>query len=266
MLLLASRCTVYAGRASAPTAAATTRRRGNSTSGTTITTTTRAAASGPTPTPTPPGKKSSASSLGNLRSALRDKKGASGSNLGILSLTNWLKTALEITREPELRRIVDIVTNKNSLFGSKRGSSRQPANPYARMVTVDEVQGVVDCLKAFGFDGAETRQLVVAFPQVLCYSAEERLEDVLEYFVHVVGISREEVKQMLLARPTILGLPRSQLEQMIGFLVENGTSEVGTELDQRALVRPDSLTHSHSALVRSFVRQEDIVAIIAKSL
>ena len=182
---------------------------------------TRASASGPNPS----GNKSSASSLGILRSALREKKGASGSNLGILSLNNWLKTALDITREPELRRIVDIVTNKNSLFGSKRGSGRQPANPYARMVTVDEAQGVVDCLKAFGFDGAETRQLVVSFPQLLCYSAEERLEDVLQYFVDVVGMSRDDVKQMLLARPTILGLPRSQLEQMLGCLMEDGKSQ-----------------------------------------
>jgi len=54
---------------------------------------------------------------------------------------------------------------------------------------------------------------------------EERLEDVLEYFVDVVGMSRDDVKQMLLARPTILGLPRSQLEQMLGFLMEDGKSQ-----------------------------------------
>lgn len=175
--------------------------------------------------PAPPGKKSSASSIGNLRSALRDKSQNKTSNLGILSLTNWLRTTVDITREPELRRVVDIVTNKNSLFGSKRGSGRQAANPYARMITVDEAQSVVDCLMAFGLDGVETRQLVLAFPQILCYSVEERLTPVLDYFVDGIGIPKDEVQRMILSRPTILGLPRGQLEQMLGFLVENGSSQ-----------------------------------------
>lgn len=142
----------------------------------------------------------------------------------VISLTNFLKTSLNITREPDVRRIVDIMTNKNSLYGSKRGSGRQPANPYARNVTVDEAQGVVDCLGEFGFDASEVQQVVLAFPQVLCYPVDERIRDMLEYLEEEVGIPRKDVKTMLLSRPTVLGLPKKQMEQMLGFLLENGTS------------------------------------------
>jgi hypothetical protein len=50
-----------------------------------------------------------------------------GSNLTAISLANRLKD-LGITQEPEIRRIVDIMTNPNSLYGTKSG--RQPVNPY----------------------------------------------------------------------------------------------------------------------------------------
>lgn len=171
-------------------------------------------------TPTNPGS----SSLGSLRSALRSKEAGKGSNLGILSLTNFLKTSLNITREPEVRRIIDIVTNKNSIFASKGGSGRQAGNPYARMVTVDEAEMVVTCLEEFGFSAAELRQLVLACPQVLCYSVP-RIEELLAFLEHDAGISPGDVRQTLLARPTIMGLPRGQLEQIVGFLLENGTTQ-----------------------------------------
>jgi len=163
-------------------------------------------------------------SLGSLRSALRNKDSGKGSNLGILSLTNFLKTTLNITREPEVRRIIDIVTNKNSLFASKGGSGRQAGNPNARMVTVDEAEKVVKCLEEFGFVAAELRQLVIAFPQVLCYSIP-RIQMLLTFLEHDAGISAEDVRQTLLARPTIMGLPRGQLERIVGFLLENGSSQ-----------------------------------------
>jgi len=171
------------------------------------------------------GKSSSpgSSSLGSLRSALRSKDTGKGSNLGILSLTNFLKTSLDITREPEVRRVIDIVTNKNSLFASKGGSGRQAGNPHARMVTVDEAEKVVKCLEEFGFTAAELRQLMLASPQVLCYSVP-RIEDLLTFLERDAGLSAEDVRQTLLARPTIMGLPRGQLEQIVGFLLENGSN------------------------------------------
>ncbi len=169
------------------------------------------------------------SSLGSLRSALRSKDTPKGSNLGILSLTNFLKTSLNITREPEVRRIIDIVTNKNSLFASKGGSGRQAGNPYARMVTVDEAEKVVTCLEEFGFTAAELRQLVLASPQVLCYSVA-RIEDLLTFLERDAGLSVEDVRQSLLARPTIMGLPRGQLERIVGFLLENGSSQEDVKL------------------------------------
>lgn len=52
-----------------------------------------------------------------------------GSNLTALALQNYLR-GLGIEREADLRRIVDIVTNPNSLFGTKGG--KNPINPYVR--------------------------------------------------------------------------------------------------------------------------------------
>jgi hypothetical protein len=173
-----------------------------------------------------PGKKSSKSSgsLNNLRAALKEKNG-SGSNLSAISLTNFLKTTLDIAREEETRRIVDIMTNKNSLYGSKGGTSRQPTNPYARNVTVDEAQAVVTCLAEFGFEKSEVKQLVISYPQILCYSVEDRIMIMLNYLVDNVGIERHDVRAMLLSRPTLLGLPSQQVEQLLSFLIENGTSQ-----------------------------------------
>lgn len=54
-----------------------------------------------------------------------------GSNLTAISLGNRLKD-LGITQEPEIRRIVDIMTNPNSLYGTK--NARQPVNPYVCVV------------------------------------------------------------------------------------------------------------------------------------
>lgn len=160
---------------------------------------------------------------GLLRSALQGTQKASTSNLGILALTNFLKTSLNITRDPEIRRITDIMTNKNSLYGTKKG--RQPVNPYARKVTVQEATAVTEYLATFGFTKDEIRQLVIAFPQILCYSVEERIQDLLEYLVDSVGIPQERLRTILLQRPTVFGLQRKQLEQMLGFLLNNGTTQ-----------------------------------------
>lgn len=170
-----------------------------------------------------PSTKGEAAATGLLRSALKAGNPRQSSNLGILSLTNFLKTSLGITRDPEIRRIVDIMTNKNSLYGTKKG--RQPVNPYARMVTVQEATAVTEYLSSFGFTNDEIRQLVIAFPQILCYSVEERIQDLLEYLVDSVGIPQESLRSILLQRPTVFGLQKKQLEQMLGFLLNNGSSQ-----------------------------------------
>lgn len=115
------------------------------------------------------------------------------------------------------------MTNKNSLYGTKKG--RQPVNPYARIVTVQEATAVTEYLSSFGFTNDEIRQLVIAFPQILCYSVEERIQDLLEYLVDSVGISQESLRSILLQRPTVFGLQKKQLEQMLGFLLNNGSSQ-----------------------------------------
>lgn len=167
-----------------------------------------------------------ASATDLLRSSLRKEPSSLGNtnNLTILALTHFLKTSLDITRDAEIRRIVDIMTNTNSLYGTKKG--RQPVNPYARYsITVDEVTVVTEYLSGFGFTKDEIRQLVIAFPQILCYSVEERIQDLLEYLVDSVGIPPENLRALVLQRPTVFGLQKKQLEQMLGFLQNNGSTQ-----------------------------------------
>jgi hypothetical protein len=169
-------------------------------------------------------KQNASKATGLLRSALQGTQRKDGkSNLVILSLTNYLKKTLGITREPEIRRIIDIVTNINSLYGTKNG--RQPMNPYARLLTVDEATEVVEYLKEFGFSNDDVTQLIQSFPQILCYSVDERMRVLMEYLVDDVGISNENVRQMVLRRPTVFGLQKGQVEQMLGFLLNNGSSK-----------------------------------------
>lgn len=50
-----------------------------------------------------------------------------GSNLSLLAAGNYLRT-LGIENQADVTRILDILTNKNSLFGTKGGKT--PINPY----------------------------------------------------------------------------------------------------------------------------------------
>lgn len=52
-----------------------------------------------------------------------------GSNLALLAAGNYLRS-LGIQNSPDITRILDILTNKNSLFGTKGGKT--PVNPYVR--------------------------------------------------------------------------------------------------------------------------------------
>ncbi len=50
-----------------------------------------------------------------------------GSNLALLAAGNYLR-GLGISNQTDVTRILDILTNKNSLFGTKGGKT--PVNPY----------------------------------------------------------------------------------------------------------------------------------------
>lgn len=60
-----------------------------------------------------------------LRNALRQPK--AGSNLKLLAAGNFLRS-LGVQNQADVTRVLDICTNPNSLFGTKRGKS--PMNPY----------------------------------------------------------------------------------------------------------------------------------------
>eukprot|EP00890_Picochlorum_soloecismus_P002065 jgi/Picsp_1/285/NSC_00284-R1_protein len=158
-----------------------------------------------------------------LRSVLGSASTSGTRNLTALALSNYLR-GLGFARETDIRRVVDIVMNPNSLYGTKGG--KQPINPYARStITVAEVEKVIDYFVEFGFSGSEVNQLVTAFPQVLCYPVEERIKLLFDYLSDTVGFGHSELRNMILHRPNILGLTGSQVEQMIGFFLANGSSK-----------------------------------------
>jgi hypothetical protein len=50
-----------------------------------------------------------------------------GSNLTLLAAGNYLRS-LGLSNQADITRILDVLTNKNSLFGTKGGKT--PVNPY----------------------------------------------------------------------------------------------------------------------------------------
>lgn len=66
-----------------------------------------------------------------------------GGNLALMAAGNYLRS-LGIESAPDCARILDVLTNPNSLFGTKGGRGR--VNPYARNITVEEMTAVVEFL------------------------------------------------------------------------------------------------------------------------
>jgi hypothetical protein len=68
-------------------------------------------------------------------------------------------------------------------------------------------------------------QIILEFPQVLCYSVPDRLEPFFNYLVSEVGLSQEQAAGIVKRRPDVLGLDQKALERLVGYLVEtNGSS------------------------------------------
>lgn len=67
-------------------------------------------------------------------------------------------------------------------------------------------------------------QIILEFPQVLCYSVPDRLEPFFDYLMGEVGLTQESVASVVQHRPVVLGLEPSALERLVGYLVENGSS------------------------------------------
>ena len=64
-----------------------------------------------------------------LRNAFKQPK--AGRNLKLLAAGNYLRE-LGIQNQADVTRVLDICTNPNSLFGTKRG--KNPVNPYVCMM------------------------------------------------------------------------------------------------------------------------------------
>lgn len=86
------------------------------------------------------------------------------------------------------------------------------------------MQEVVDFMAATGFSTENIARLVVDFPQLLGYPVEQRLRPLMEYLSGTLEISSEQVVDLVVRRPCLLGLERENIERMVGFLVTNGSS------------------------------------------
>lgn len=64
-----------------------------------------------------------------MRAALNE--GRSGGKLAHFAAANYLRS-IGIDNPPDVARIIDVLTNPNSLFGTRGGS--QPINPYVSCV------------------------------------------------------------------------------------------------------------------------------------
>lgn len=151
--------------------------------------------------------------------------------LGGLSISSQIQTVCMEPREENNQLIPTCVPSPYHVHARRPcHTSYTVLTPYmsmqARPMSVDEVTVVVNYLEEFGFSRDELIQLILAFPQILSYSVEERIQDLLEYLVSdEIGCSIEQVRTMISKRPTIIGLQRSQVEQMIGFLLNNGSTQ-----------------------------------------
>jgi hypothetical protein len=68
-------------------------------------------------------------------------------------------------------------------------------------------------------------QIILAFPQVLCYSVEDRLEQFFTYFgSESLGLEPNRIVELVRTRPDLLGLQQSNVARMVDYLKENGSS------------------------------------------
>lgn len=67
--------------------------------------------------------------------------------------------------------------------------------------------------------------IITSFPAVLCYPVEDRIEALFSYLMTEVDMSSEAVMALMCSRPNLLGLSKPRLEQMLGFLLNNGTEK-----------------------------------------
>jgi hypothetical protein len=144
------------------------------------------------------------------------QSGQGSSQLALLAAGNFLR-GMGIDSNIDVTRVLDVCTNPNSIFGSKGG--RQPANPYARRtLAVEEMQAVVAFLEGSGFPREDIVKLVLAFPQVLCYSVESRLGPMFACLTSEMGLSQAQAVSLVSRRPLLLGLADDNLRRIVGFL------------------------------------------------
>lgn len=75
------------------------------------------------------------------------------------------------------------------------------------------------CLPTFQLGTA--LQVILQHPPVLCYSVE-RLQQLSEYLSSEVGLSKEQLCELIMQRPSLLGLPHDNVSRIVGFLQESG--------------------------------------------
>jgi hypothetical protein len=68
-------------------------------------------------------------------------------------------------------------------------------------------------------------QAITVHPPLLCYSVPDRLQPFFAYLAGPqLGFTAAEAVSVIERRPSLVGVEVGQLEQMVGYLLESGTS------------------------------------------
>lgn len=87
------------------------------------------------------------------------------------------------------------------------------------------MQAVVTFFKTnIGFTDEDMVGVILEFPQVLGYPVKNRLEPFIQYLQDTVGLDAPAIAKLIKQRPVVLGLDRTALEKMVGFLMNSGSS------------------------------------------
>ncbi|KAI3436222.1 hypothetical protein D9Q98_002276 [Chlorella vulgaris] len=156
-----------------------------------------------------------------LRDALQQP--AQGQNLAYLAAGNFLQ-GLGIDNQTEINRVLDVAMNPNSLWA--RNNRKQPTNPHARPLSVDDdLKPLVEFLQAAGLSQEQIAKAILVHPALLSYRVEQRLQPFFAFLAEQpLALSRDEAAVVVQRRPSILGVEVAGLRRMVAFLLESGNS------------------------------------------
>lgn len=67
-------------------------------------------------------------------------------------------------------------------------------------------------------------QIILEFPQVLCYSVDERLHPFFDFLTSSLELDKSSLIAMIKHRPGLLGLNQKSVSQLVDYLKSVGSS------------------------------------------